>query len=124
MRHARAESAGDAMTTETGAAAAQMAEQKPPADEDHWTVDKRIPLALIVGMVFQAAAFTWWGAKLDSRVEAGDARIAKLESRDGEQRTDRERMIRLEERLIAMLDEQRRMNGKLELLLDERRQPK
>ncbi len=109
------------MTTEAKAAADQMTEDAPPPNREHWTIDKRIPLALMTGLLFQGAVFTWWASKLDSRVEAGDHRLAKLESKDSEQRADRDRMIRLEERIISMVEEQRRMNGKLELLLDERR---
>jgi len=112
------------MTTETNAAAAQMADERRPPEPEHWTLDKKVPIAIIFALVVQGAGLAWWAATLEGRVVQAEKVIVRLESRDGEQRTDRERMIRLEERLIAMLDEQRRMNGKLELLLDERRQPK
>jgi len=36
----------------------------------HWTLDKRVPLALIVTIIGQTGAFVWFAARLDQRVEA------------------------------------------------------
>lgn len=70
-------------------------------DEGHWTLDKRIPLALIFGLFLQAGGFIWWVSKIDSRVASLEAEIstAKHDAKDVNNR-----LIRLEEKSIAMLD--------------------
>lgn len=110
----------DAVTTEANAAAQQMEEEQKMVAE-HWTLDKKIPLAIILALLAQGGGLAWWAATLEGRLSMAERSIVKLDGRDGEQRADRDRMIRLEERIISMVEEQRRMNGKLELLLDERR---
>ena len=35
-----------------------------------WTLDRNLSVALIAAVLFQAGAFIWYGAKLDSRVLA------------------------------------------------------
>lgn len=39
-------------------------------EKEHWSVDKRIPLALIFVLTFQTAAGIWFASKLDSRVSS------------------------------------------------------
>lgn len=46
--------------------------------DNHWTLDKRVPLGIIFAMVMQASAFIWYAAKMDSRV-------ASLEYNDKDQ---------------------------------------
>lgn len=43
-------------------------EQKP-----HWSLDRRVPIAVIVALCFQAAAFVWFAATLNARVNALEA---------------------------------------------------
>lgn len=57
-----------------------------PASQEHWSVDKRVPLALIFTVAVQTGVFIWWMAGLDQRVEqlgqsdaAQDARIMDVE---------------------------------------------
>lgn len=61
--------------------------------DNHWSLDKKVPLALIVAMVVQTLAAVWWAgsaaerlAALERRVEATapmSERLAKLEERVG-----------------------------------------
>lgn len=39
-------------------------------DNSHWTVDKRIPLALVLTIALQTAALIAWGTTLTNRVTA------------------------------------------------------
>lgn len=34
----------------------------------HWSVDKKIPVALIVTLVVQTAGIVWWGATTSARI--------------------------------------------------------
>jgi len=73
--------------------------------EDHWHLDKRIPLALIVTIVMQTLAATWWAASVDARltfVEDTAAtsrevseRITRLEVQQQELREDLRDLIQL-----------------------------
>ena len=36
----------------------------------HWTVDRHIPLALIMAILFQTAVGVWWAATMQARVNA------------------------------------------------------
>jgi hypothetical protein len=38
--------------------------------EREWHLDKKVPIAVILTIVMQSAAFIWFGARLDHRVEA------------------------------------------------------
>jgi hypothetical protein len=35
---------------------------------DHWTVDRRIPLALILAIVVQTGGIVWWAASASERL--------------------------------------------------------
>lgn len=53
--------------------------------ERHWTVDKRVPLALIVTLVVQTAGIVWWASSMASTVASQGARIVAVENtRSGE----------------------------------------
>lgn len=46
--------------------------------KEHWTLDKRVPVALIVAMIGQLLMFGWMASKFDSR-------LANLENSDKDQ---------------------------------------
>lgn len=52
----------------------------------HWTVDKRIPLALIFALGTQTAAAIWWAAGMASRVEQAENRVTVLEAQKAGER--------------------------------------
>ncbi len=52
--------------------------------QEHWTIDRRVPLAVILGMIAQAAAILIWGVDLEGRVSVmethrADVRLQALE---------------------------------------------
>jgi len=36
--------------------------------DKHWHLDRRVPLAIIIALIFQTMGAVWWASKLDSRV--------------------------------------------------------
>jgi len=61
-----------------------------PEEQKHWSVDKRVPIALIFTIVIQSAGIIWWASELSSRVTSleeyrtttvtFDSRIVRLET--------------------------------------------
>lgn len=77
----------------------------PPRQESGWSVEKKIPVALILTMVFQTAGALWWAASISAFVESNQRRISVLEqSIDGiakDAGASRERLVRVEEKITA-----------------------
>lgn len=48
-------------------------------EKDHWSVDKRIPLALILTLIAQSAGAIWWAAGINQRVVSLEKTEAKAE---------------------------------------------
>jgi hypothetical protein len=46
-----------------------------PPREEHWTIDKKIPIAFLVGLFVQGAGIVWYFAKLDARQTSLEERI-------------------------------------------------
>ena len=72
-------------------------DNKEPDKVQHWSVDKRVPVALIVTLLIQTGAAIWWGARIDSRVEF-------LERQNVVTAPHAERIIRLEEKVGTIKD--------------------
>ena len=53
---------------------------KDEAMAEGWHLDKRVPVAIILGLVMQAAGFGWWAATLDQRVSVAERNITRLEA--------------------------------------------
>lgn len=75
---------------------------------EHWTFDKRVPLALVFAMFGQVVGFAWYASKLDSRIENLEARQhearQRLEGVDRDAKDVYGRLVRLEEKQGAMLE--------------------
>ena len=54
-----------------------------------WHLDKRVPIALIVTLMLQAAGVVWWGAAITTRLDALERQLSAASD-------TRERLIRLE----------------------------
>ena len=68
-----------------------VAEDKNTA-EHYWTVDKRVPIALIFVLLIQTFAIGWWAS-------ATDARVSTLERRMDAAAPQAERLTRVEVKL-------------------------
>jgi len=65
--------------------------------ERHWKVDRHIPVALIVTLVFQAATAIWWGAAIQAKVN-------ELEKQTSATITQSDRLIKLETRFESVIE--------------------
>jgi hypothetical protein len=63
----------------------------------HWTVDKRIPLALILTISIQTCGIVWWASGLTTRVEQLEKQAAAMAPQDT-------RLTRVEVRLDNVVD--------------------
>jgi hypothetical protein len=61
----------------------------------HWTLDRRIPLALVLALALQSAGLVAWGVQLSERVEVLERTVAEI-AKAGTPGM-RERVIKLEE---------------------------
>lgn len=58
-------------------------------EQDHWTVDKRIPLALLIALLINIGSWVWWASDLSSRMN-------NVERQAETQENLKERVIALE----------------------------
>lgn len=87
----------------------------------HWSLDKRVPIAVIITCLMQLAGLIWMISKLDNRVanveawqvehggflqSAGkfEARVANVEAWQAEHSRDREMLVRIDEKLNGMIE--------------------
>lgn len=77
-------------------------------NKQHWTVDKRVPLALIVALMIQTAGAIWWAATISGRVDQLE-RSQRLsdESKLGE------RMVRMETMVQQVVESTQRIERQL-----------
>ena len=85
-------------------------------EREHWTLDRRVPLALIITMVMQFGAIVFWVATLNSAVLSQDKRITALEL-DNKKSADvlndvKVLLGRIDERTAGLVDAMHRANDK------------
>ena len=85
---------------------------------DHWTLDRRVPVAIVVTILIQLIGFAWYAAKLDARVDEQAARISRAETQitsiEREARDVSTRLVRVEEKVGSILDILRRLERAIE----------
>lgn len=81
----------------------------------HWTLDRRIPVALIMVLLAQGATAIWWASNQASRVErlerdaiVAAARLQAVETRQGAVEAFGER---IDERTSTLIDAMRRVEA-------------
>lgn len=94
-----------------------------PTEREHWSVDKRIPLVVLVGFVMQFAGATWWVADFRAEVKADREARQRLEQRVSqiEQQRVGERLVLLELQLVEAKDVLRRIDERTQRLVEARR---
>ena len=84
-----------------------------PTDREHWTLDRKVPAAIVATILIQLFGFAWYAAKLDARVEEQALRLNRAETQiTSDEREAREvstRLVRVEEKVSAILDILRRL---------------
>lgn len=89
-------------------------------EPDHWTFDRKIPVAVVITLLGQFLGFAWYASRLESRVSMLEEKIIladqKAQALDKDARGVIERVIRMEEQTRAIYEIVRR--------LDERRDGK
>lgn len=94
----------------------------PGKDKEGWHLDKRVPLAIILGLFLQGVGAVWWAAQFEARFEASVRRIERLETQrladDAQTNLLTQRLARIE----ALTETQTRLLERIESkLLDHRR---
>lgn len=74
-----------------------MSEMKEGTALKHWTIDKRVPLALILTISIQTCGIVWWASGLTTRVE-------HLERQAQASAPQADRLTRVEVRLDNVVD--------------------
>ena len=92
-------------------------------ERDHWSVDKRIPLVVLVGFVLQFGGATWWVADFRAEVKADREARQRLEQRVAQIEAQRvgERLVALELQLLDAKDVLRRIDERTQRLVEARR---
>jgi Tfp pilus assembly protein PilO len=80
-----------------------MGAEEPP----RWTLDRHIPITLLLALAIQTVGFAYWMGQLSQRV-------ANLEMRITEAANNGERLARVEVQLVAINHSLTRMEAKLE----------
>lgn len=108
-------------------------EAVPAREPEHWTLDKKVPIAIIIAMLTQFAGAIWMVSRLNSDVvelQKADARLEAVlkENRDRVDRVDAARtagemrLVRVEEQIRQIYETVKRIDDRLERL-PERRAP-
>lgn len=72
------------------------------SSKEHWHLDKRVPLTLIVTLIIQTVVITAYGASQFSSI---DSRISSLEKSDKSQESHERRLTVLEEKFSFIRDD-------------------
>ncbi|MBP0581877.1 hypothetical protein J8I29_21285 [Labrys sp. LIt4] len=94
------------------------------SERESWSVDKKIPLALVIALFVQTGGVVWWSSQLNSRVTVIEERNLKLEVEIGKLKDGssevRERFARAETTMQAFVETTRRIEAKLDRLIDDK----
>ena len=100
-------------------------------EENHWTIDRRVPIALIAGLAVQFGAAVWWASAMDARMtglEASDeGQAARLDALSADAQrmqvsaaTVNAQLAAVRESITELKDAQRETNDLLRRYLENR----
>lgn len=100
-----------------------------PTDDQHWTLDKKVPVAVIATVLVQFAAVIWMASRLNADVtelQRADARIEmtiresrmKIDQVDNARSQVEMRLIRVEEQAKQIYDTIKSVDKKLDRIED------
>lgn len=85
----------------------------------HWTVDKRIPLALVLTILMQTSAGVWWASAISTQVGFNSSRILAQETRIEQNRESAQQVDRTNVRLIEQISGMRESMNELKRAQNE-----
>lgn len=93
-------------------------------EREHWSVDRRIPLVVLIGFVLQFGGAVWWVAEFRAEVRADRAARERLEQRVSqiEQQRVGERLVALELQLVDAKEVLRRIDDRTQRLIERKAQ--
>ena len=81
--------------------------------DDHWHLDKKVPLSLIMAMLLQAAAAIWAFADMKKEIEVIKMQVSQ--QRDRDERQDRA----ASEAYLRLSNQLEKMDAKLDRIVDK-----
>src|SRR5689334_21502272 len=98
-----------------------MARKRPTIHSDRdWHLDKRVPIALIVTLVFQFAGAVWWARGVSSDIAQIKTDIYSLQTDAKDRALRLDRLTIVETRLEALTETGKRLEKSLDRLLERR----
>jgi len=73
-----------------------------PTPATHWQVEKKIPVALMIGLALQAFGAVWWASGINGQVVGNTSAISQLAQRSEAQRAN----IQAQAILLGRIEEQ------------------
>lgn len=113
-------------------ASAKEDEPMSAADRDHWTLDKKVPLAIIIAILAQFAGVVWMASRFNAenmetkrdiaRIEATlKAVVDRIDRVDTARTAGEMRIVRVEEQVRQIYETVKRIDEKLERDAGQRR---
>jgi hypothetical protein len=88
---------------------------------EKWHLDKRVPIALMLGLFMQGAGAIWWAAQFEARFEASVRRIERLETQRLADDAQTQILVQRLARIEALSETQTRLLERIESRLSARR---
>lgn len=95
--------------------------QQQPREPERWHLDKRVPLAIVLGLFLQGAGAIWWAAQFEARFEASVRRIERLETQRIADDQQTQILVQRLARIEAFTEAQTRLLERIEAKLSDRR---
>lgn len=79
-----------------------------------WTIQRTVPVALVLTILVQTAGLVWWGATLNSKVEEHTRSIAMLQAAEAERNRDERQLYERLGGINSNISEMRRAVERIE----------